>query len=741
MSPRLATQHLEHQRTRRSGLSRPLTLQLLLLLASCTLVLWPSIAQSTTTSTKDPLVIGPTYIANNSYYYSLLTARDSRIFAGSCNVVSNSDKDFSIFGHAAGMQTRYNITTASSLVDTSKLLNTQDTAYRADVLSELMVSMAIMYLEATNQLPFARTDSIASTYLPSTYTGFTRLVNPAFPTMPITLNMLLMHTSSISEVGFNLGAAQGPTGTVPTLADFVSRLFASSSSIFHPTVQPGLGASYYYSRTNTAIASYVVERVLAASTTYASLSGIGEFVFSVVLPPLGLTNTFLLNTNGRLIQATYPLTSANAVDMRPYKSVQDLTTNGTGILTSYPIHASYFSDYMLYSTTADLSKLAREVFVPGGLYYTAIGVRMLDTTVTIAAGSLLYATGRTPGLYLFGPNLLCAIFYQAVGASGTLPFCYFSDTSIPSGQSPFGLVATGGNNELALICVPLATGHTYCSVAELSFNTSATWPSANAATGGNAAVGFAMVNLARLASSPQLQEPTTSAPPSPTQLNGWFIFIGVVAALAVVVGAAFVADYFIQPAPPAKIIAPIMAGTGTGGMRAGTALTESARVHNISAGVDGGLIGEGEPVGGGDSPKEYRDTATSSSLTSSNSRPHRGQRRRRHNDNGGRDREISSDDDDDNVNDETPYILRSSSRHGGESSLRRRRRPHPQQQQQQQQQRRHSRYGNGAVSSDSGSYSTPDDGWGELDVDMAERSSTGSQRPNPQGMLRFDAYI
>ncbi|KPA75812.1 hypothetical protein ABB37_08330 [Leptomonas pyrrhocoris] len=680
--------------------------------------------------------------SGSCYYYSLLTSQDTGIFAGSCSIVGAGMNDYSAYNCAGGMQTRYNITSAATWLDTAGIPNTRDTAYRADVLSDLMASMAVMYLESTNELPFARTDPISSAYLPPTYSGGASLINPGFPGVPITLNMLLSHTSSITETGFDLGAAEGPTGTVPTLATFVSSLFSSTSSIFSYTTQPGLNASYFYARTNSAIVSYVLERVLANSTAYSAFSGIGEFVFGVLLPPLGLANTFLLNRNGRYIESTYPFTNTSNVDMRPYKAVQDLTTNGSAILATYPIHASYFSDYMLYTTTADLAKIARAVLVPDGVYYAAIGARLLDTVQTITTDALLYATGRTAGLFLFAPNLLCEMLYNAVAATEKLPYCYFNGSTIPEGATAFGLAATGGNNEVALVCVPLLGNQTYCSVAELSFNTSAAWPAANAATGGDKAVGFAMVNLALLASDEPPLTTTTAGPRPSPNINGWYIFAGVVAALAVVVLAAFGADYFIQPPPPAKIIAPLMTETGMG-VRAGTALTEGARVNNKGSNDRNGLGSTEEPVDG-ESPKNIHDAATSSSLTNSSSRPRRGHHHHHHgnsNTNGGRrSREMGSDDADDygDTNEETPYILRSSGRHGndgGLSSLRRRRhRPTPPP-------RPLSRHNNGGVSSDDGSYSTPDDGWGDNAVDVTERSSTGSQRPNPHGMLRFDAYI
>lgn len=721
--------------------------------------------------------IGDTTIADIGYYYSLLTAQDSGIFAASCGIVGPSDMDYSPFNIATGVRTRYAIPSASTAFDTSNLTNTIDTAYRANVLSDLFVTMSVMYLESAGLMPFTRTDAISSTYLPSSYSGSTVLVNAAFPDVSITLNMLLMHTSSIIDTNFNLGAAEAPSGTATTLAGFVSSLFSTAgTSIFNATAMPGRNTSYSYARTNTALVSFIVERVLAASTTYSTLSGIGEFVFGVLLPPLGLTNTFLLNSQGQYIQTTYPFSSTNTQDMRLYKAVQDLSADGTAVQTTYPIHAAYFSDYMLYTTSSDLTEIARAVFLPNGFYYSAIGSRMLATSITVGSSDARFAVGRTPGLFLFSPNLLCAILYTAVGEKGDLPYCYFDGSSIPLGATPFGMVSTGGTSQVALVCIPLVNSRTLCSIAELSFNTT-TWPSGNAATAGDRAVGLAMVNLARFASDNQPTTTTTTPAPAPsTRLNGWFIFVGVVASLVVVVVAAFAADYFIQPPPPAKIIAPVLTGASTG-IRAGTSLTEGARANNHSAvsaanaaaaaniaGYDEG--DDDEPLGG-NSPKHYRDAGTVSSSLSDPQQQQHGQHGRhgrsryaaaQHNgrhrtrdrdsgdEDGSNDDDVAEDEEYGGANDTTPYILRSINQQAGGSSLRRRRNGQRQQPHVQPGHgpRRLSHYEsshnrNDLVSSDADSYTShDDDDWEE---EEAERSSTGSQRPNPQGMLRFDAYI
>ncbi|CAG9570430.1 hypothetical protein LMJF_12_0240 [Leishmania major strain Friedlin] len=657
-------------------------------------------AQLLLCSTSLPVAADPTIMpllnitstdkADPDEYYKILLSQDATILAGSTTALSSDGVAYPNLNTVKGLRSVFQVPGAPTVQRAPKRTSTALKAFRADVLSELLVAMALLYLDSTDALPFTRTAPIPSTYLPASYTGGASFVNPSFPTVPITLNMLLQHVSSLTKKGLDLRAETAPSGTVPTLSDFVSSLFSTAATTVFSASQPGLSTSYTYSHANVAIVAYVVEQVLATSTNYSALSGIGEFVFTVVMPPLQLSNTFLLNRNGHVIDATYPLRSGSSHYTVNYAARQVLDNRSTDILDSAPMDALYFSDYMLFTTGADVAKLVAEVLVPGGLYHTRLGASMLQNMVPIAVPTMRYTEARTTGLFLFSANKLCSTMYAAISYSGHAPYCRYSSATVSESAPPFGLVATSGTDELAIVCIPVVSNtKTFCSIAGLSFSGTGC-SRCNAAAAGDRAVGLAMVSLAHLTSEPM---PAPTSQSTAHTFNGWFVVLGVAVTLVVVVVASYITDYLIQPPPPAKIIAPVVASQM--GLRSGTAL-------NLPVGGDG-AVGSSEVPVDSESPETFRK----------NGRDHDAE-----------DRYSGADNEE-----QTPHLTRSGGPARGSSSLRRRR----------PRRRRHRDNGEQNPASD-GSYSSADDGWGE-NLDSVDRASTGSQRPNPKGALRFDAYI
>ncbi|GET86761.1 hypothetical protein, unknown function [Leishmania tarentolae] len=631
--------------------------------------------------------------ANPEEYYMTLLSQDSTILAGSTTVLGSDGIIQPKLSIVKGLRSVDNVREASTVQNAPKRTSTASNAFRADFLSEFLVAMALLYLDSTDELPFGRTAPIPSTYLPTSYTGGATFVNPSFPTVPITLNMLLQHVSSLTESNVDPHTDTSPPGTVLTLSAFVDSLFTTATRVFSSR-QPGLSTSYAYSHHNMAIVAYVVERVLSRSTKYSTLSGIGEFVFTVVMPPLQLGRTFLLNRSGHIISAApHPFRSGNIHSTVSYAAHQVLDDSSTGIPDSAWISVPYFSNYVVFTTGADIAKLVREVLLPGGYYHTRIGSPMLQSTMPIAEPTMGYTNARTTGLFLFNMKKLCSTMYAAIAYSGNAPYCRYSSETVAESAPPFGLVSTSGANELAIVCVPVVrTEKTFCSIAELSLSSSGCCRN-NAAPVGGRAVGLAMVGLAHLTSeSMPSSEPSTPQVSNQTP-NGWFVFLGVAATLVVVVVASYITDYLIQPPPPTKIIEPAV--TGQIGLRSGTALNGP---------IGGGGVGSSSEVpANGESPETVRENGR-----------------------GYDDDDLYSGSD---KEENTPYLTRSGGPPCGSSSLRWRR----------PRQRRHR--GNGEQNSPSdGSYYSSDDGCGDS-TDSVDRVSTGSQRPNPKGALRFDAYI
>ncbi|CAJ1019264.1 hypothetical protein Q4I32_001871 [Leishmania shawi] len=643
-------------------------------------------------TTITPLLnITPTDKANPDDYYKLLVAQDATIVAGSTTALSSDGIAYPRLNIVKGLRSIFNNSRVPTPLSTSTLTDTPLKTFPADALSELLVVMALLYLDSTSALPFALHAPIPSTYLPTSYAGGPTLVNPSFPNVPITLNMLLLHVSSITETSLDLGTAAGPSGTAPSLSTFVSSLLSATGAPLFSASQPGLSSSYTHSHANVAIVAYIVEQVLAKSTNHSTLSGIGEFLFGVVLPPLQLSCSFLLSRDGHVIGTPDPFPNSCTRHVLNYVARQALNRSGSGSLESYPIQALYFSDHTLFTTSADMAKLTTELLVPGGVYHATIGALMLQNVVAITAPTMSYTEGRAAGLFLFSANSLCVTMYAAISYSGSAPYCHYSSSTVSDSAPPFGLVASGGmNDELAILCVPVVSNKKiFCSIAELSFS-DAGCRRTNVATAGSRAVGLAMVSLARLTSEPMPASVAPRSPPKTQAVSGGFVVIGVVATLVVVIVASYLTDYFIQPPPPVKTIAPISKGQIN--LRSGTAL-------NNPNGDRGAVDGSDRPVSG-EFPMAFHE-------------------------NGGNDggEELYS-----GADDEVPYLMHSGGPARGGSSLCRHR---PLQ--------RRYRDSSEVNSPNSGSDSSGDDCWGDSQ-DGTDRFPTGSQRPNPNGILRFDAY-
>ncbi|KAG5510203.1 hypothetical protein GH5_08309 [Leishmania sp. Ghana 2012 LV757] len=624
-------------------------------------------------------------------YYDTLLAQDAAIFAGSTAVLSSDRLPYPTLTNIHRLRSVVSNVSAPTLLRTLQPTSTALRNLCADTLSEFFVVMALLYLDASGALPFARTAPIPSTYLPASYTGGAHLINPAFPTVPITLEMLLLHVSSITENGLELGAVPNDAVAAPTLSASLDSLFSITGTTMFRPQQPGLPASYTYSCTNVALISYVLEQILAESAEHSMLSGVGEFIFGVVLAPLQLESTFLLKRNGQIVDATsHPFTGASRRNRLHNAARQGLHSRGPDTLENYPIRAASFADCTLFTTSADMATLVAEVLMPGGLYHTQMGAEMLLSTVPVAVPAMPFVDARATGLFLFNATNLCPTMRSAILYSGNAPHCHYTSLTVSDSAPPFGLVASGALNELAIVCIPVVSSNsTLCSVAALSLREAGT-RSGSAATTGNRAVGLAMASLAHWTSEPARALATPMSQSPKQRFNGWFVLLGVVVTLLVVVVASYITDLVIQPPPPAKIIAP--AATDQIRLRNGTTLT-------ASTGGGGRLraVSDTDELVDSESPKAFRENG-------------RG-------DNGENAYSGSNED-------ETPYPMRS-----GVSSLRRPRRL----------QRRY-RDDREASAADNDSYSGDDGRWGD-NLDNVDRSSTGRQRPHPKSALRFDAYI
>ena len=132
---------------------------------------------------------------------------------------------------------------------------TTQTRFAIASVSKTFTAIALMQLVQAGQV---RLDADVNTYLPF------QVRNPAFPMMPITVQMVLTHTSSIND-GPNLFSDFVVSGDSPiALADFMRRSLSSNGDLLGRAAEFSMrapGAEFRYTNMNTALLGYIVEVV------------------------------------------------------------------------------------------------------------------------------------------------------------------------------------------------------------------------------------------------------------------------------------------------------------------------------------------------------------------------------------------------------------------------------------------------------------------------------------------------
>ncbi|ORC85813.1 uncharacterized protein TM35_000321280 [Trypanosoma theileri] len=428
-------------------------------------------------------------------------------------------------------------------------------SFRTNTLSELFIDMTVVYLERQEVLPFSRSQAIPREFLPPPFNTTIAFQNPLFPNAVISLNTLLMHTSSFTEAGFTAGAAQTP-GPVMSLTSFVESTLANSgTSGLWGTAQPGLASSYQYSRLNTALVTYILEKVILKLEGVET--SLATFVQNTFITPMGLRGTFLVDTTGTAPAPNYP---PNSVSLLTANTVQDVTSDGKGIPSSVIIHAAYASDYMYYTTVLDLVKLAGEVFLGG--QFASLGPMLKNDTISLVSSSssstgnsnsnLPGVISRSVGVYGFDPKQLCQI--TSLGG-----ICQFeSDIDL------YGWIVGGEYNQVALLCTAEK-----CAAAEVSFPSSTV-------TSYSRLVELALSSLVEVKENPKLEG---------GELYPLYVFIGVLSTIIVVVVVSYIADYVIRPAPAAAPLPVNKVALPTNTAAAGGAATttmDTVEMNNIN---------------------------------------------------------------------------------------------------------------------------------------------------------------
>lgn len=132
---------------------------------------------------------------------------------------------------------------------------TPQTRFAIASVSKTMTALALMQLVEQGSV---RLDADVNTYLPF------QVRNPNFPATPITVQMLMTHTSSLND-GPNLFSDFVVSGDSPiSLADFMRRSVVSTGDLFGKSAEfstKAPGTEHKYTNMNTALMGYLVEVV------------------------------------------------------------------------------------------------------------------------------------------------------------------------------------------------------------------------------------------------------------------------------------------------------------------------------------------------------------------------------------------------------------------------------------------------------------------------------------------------
>jgi CubicO group peptidase (beta-lactamase class C family) len=203
-------------------------------------------------------------------------------------------------------------------------------------------------------------DADVNTYLPFA------LRNPRFPNQPITLKMLLNHTSSLSDEYYgSLDLYCWDSDCTLSLAEFFSRLYAPRGQYNSPMnfLPSAPGAEENYSNMGSALAGYIVERVAKQPfDTYCKQN---------IFTPLGMSKTEWRLANTPKNEVALPFNPFGPKGIHNY-SFPDYPNGG------------------LRTTVRDLSKFMTMLLIQQGTYN---GVKILNPQTVDLMKKPVFANG------------------------------------------------------------------------------------------------------------------------------------------------------------------------------------------------------------------------------------------------------------------------------------------------------------------------------------------------------------
>jgi CubicO group peptidase (beta-lactamase class C family) len=416
-----------------------------------------------------------------------------------------------------------------------------DTPVRANTgLGELSTAVLVQKLINAQILP-QLDSSVPTRFFP----GGIQLLNPAFPGVPLTLRMLLTHTSSVVDNGalFTSPTTSGSGVAQTSLRTYAEAYFLTAGSSGTTSVatdiwaslQPGLSSTYQYARANVVLLSYILEQVIAENPTLVTSTQktVGAYIQESVFAAVGMTDTFFVLPDG-----SFPMTSTN-FDIFSSRVAVETSISG-GVVSTVPLYAGYVADVMLRTSASDVHKLMRALFLDSTSTFYTIGQQLTSAFITVTDISRAGVTKQGFGIVGFDPSLLCS------AASSILTF---SAGCSVAASTLYGITGVGTTTAVVAICtanVDTSTGTgTTCTTSTFSFNPTRTMPlSSTGFISAAAAFNDQFIDAG-------VTDGTTIVPndQQPSSIYGFFVFLGVLGSSIGVLFLAYVGEYILRPVP------------------------------------------------------------------------------------------------------------------------------------------------------------------------------------------------
>lgn len=420
----------------------------------------------------------------------------------------------------------------------SELHNWPSSGFRINSLSELLVTLAVKKLVALSILP-GLDASIPSTLLPR---GVPTFFNPNFPTVQLTLTMLMRHTSSLrDDTKFETFATTAPA-TVQDFSTFVDNFFVSTTggttfvvaTDIWNNLRPGDVTSYNFARANIALMASIVNAAIALQPTLVTgtAKNIMGYVQEQILTPLGMSSTFVRQANGDFPLTSFPAGAgqfSNAV-------VVDLTTAGD-VTTRTKLHPAFMADYMYLSSSVDVGRLVRATFLDKRATFLTTGAEIRSQPIDVSSvpSRTLGVLKQAFSIQYFDGARLCS---QALSSS------VISKCPLRTSSNVWGYVSRGAFSMVGIFCTDsVSSVNPTCTSVSLSYQNSEAAPKS-----------FDLIyGLAGIAFQETIGDSTTSTTGTGTtkntQLYGLWVFFGTVGIMTFVLVASYATEYVIQPAP------------------------------------------------------------------------------------------------------------------------------------------------------------------------------------------------